>query len=167
MRLNFTHKISLLTLCATLAACGGSGGSGSSNSNTPAAVEPDVETAAEALVEPEADLSEPEPPRSTSELMVSEEFVVDSTTKLDLVVDIEELRNERAYLNVCHEDNSGNTDYNNCALRTPLTDGYLLQSLSFGNEVNSLIAEIWRYDVDSQTIIRRWTKGQGVVWEVN
>ncbi len=103
---------------------------------------------------------------STAELYTDAGFELNSTTALDIRIDISDLKNERAYLNICRADEDGSADYNNCMLNAPIKNGQLNTQLILGNEIDILSMEIWRYDINSAPFRYQWDREDGAQWDV-
>jgi len=132
----------------SLIACGGGGGS---DSSAPAA--PDT-----SQTEPEETPVEPVVEVNTVDVVASEDFLVKSTAELTLSIEIADLRFERAYLNLCHQTDSAEIDYNNCIVKTPLKNGMFEKTITIGHDVDQLELQVWRYDPTAEPYTYVWVR---------
>ncbi len=149
------HTIKLTVFMGSisyLAACGG--GAGGEEENT--------------QVQP---TSTPQP--TIEDLTVSPDNTLLSIHTLEVDASSVVPENERAYLSIC-EGEISNKDvismkYEDCLLRSPITDTSDLFQLSLPNHVDNLIAVIWYYDVTQTPFIARWEKSeaQNAEWVIN
>jgi len=155
-----------LVLASLLVTGCGSGGSEEEGAEVPNTNDP---VANETPVTVEPIVEEPvvqTPEITTFDLVASEDFELNSTGSLDLDVYIPALSDTRAYLNVCHEKDDGRADYSNCLLNTPLKNGELASRLTLGNDVGSLVMEVWRYDTQAEPFVYHWQREDGLSWGV-
>ena len=137
-------KNTSLILSCILTGCSGGGG----NDITPAAANTPVTT--------------------TKDIVVSaEEMNFQSSYKLKVDVDINTSPTERAFLSICSdftEDNGqvSDIDYENCILRTGITNGKYEGDLKVTNDKTKLVAAIWFYDKSRSPLISTWTKETGI-----
>tara|TARA_B100000767_G_scaffold244626_1_gene243027 strand:+ start:205 stop:507 length:303 start_codon:yes stop_codon:yes gene_type:complete len=99
-------------------------------------------------------------------LTTTEDFLIQSTTELNINVSISELAYQRAYINVCYSTLDNKIDYSNCIIQKPLIEGILSNQVIIGNQVDTLHMEVLIYDVNSVPRTFTWERSDGLDWSV-
>ncbi len=159
--INSSFKYNMLLLSA-ISLCGCGGGSDSDTSSNSNYQKNNTDTVTETLVETNIQATNV----NLEDLVTSETFLLDSKRNVALSIDISELYNSRAYLNICHTKKDGNLDYQNCLIRGPLKDGKHKGEIELGNEVEHLAMEIWTYETSEEPITSNWHNTNDNKWTV-
>ena len=125
----------LISLMVALVGCGGGGSGDSSEPTNPPPVSGGQEQGMRAL-------------KITSDF----DFTTDLTVSLQVV---ENLVNQRAFLNVCKAE-SEVIDSENCFLRTPVTAEGLSTEFMVPHKEQKIIAQIWYYEPDMEPMSYDW-----------
>ena len=107
-----------------------------------------------------------DPVESSLEITAQEDFLLESKSRINLVIDIPALSKRRAYLSLCHLDNEGVIDYQNCMLRTPLRNGILERDIVIANDIETLKIAIWLYSLDDDPLEFQWQRAHGQLWHI-
>lgn len=102
----------------------------------------------------------------TEDLIASDDFVFSASTDLIFKVEISDLLYSRAYINICHLNELGEINYQNCVVNAPLKNGVMQASIPLGNDVQTLSMAIWTYDADADARVSSWSRDDGMSWVV-
>ena len=145
-----------ITLCFSvcLVGCGGGGGddkaTSSVQSTTAATTTSAASTTDTTTTTTDSDLT------GMQGLTIANDFNLSTKFELDIDVNLN-AGDQRAYLNVCYKkDQSDRADYNNCVVRTPLTQGVIDTKVVMSRQDIELVAEIWFYDSSTEPLSYSW-----------
>ena len=126
--MNKLNIFMIIALTSLVAACGG-GSEGTNQAPAPAPVQttPPPNPAPQIL--------------GVMDLNIAPGFELETHRELTLEVDVSARYQGNVYLNLC-EGIQNKPNYAKCLLRTPLSDGQLITSLSVANDTSSLVAEL-------------------------
>lgn len=158
-----------ITLCFSvcLVGCGGGGGddkaTSSVQSTTAATTTSAASTTDTTTTTTDSDLT------GMQGLTIANDFNLSTKFELDIDVNLN-AGDQRAYLNVCYKkDQSDRADYNNCVVRTPLTQGVIDTKVVMSRQDIELVAEIWFYDSSTEPLSYSWqydTQQQQQLFEI-
>ncbi|MDB2355857.1 hypothetical protein N9V89_01330 [Pseudoalteromonas sp.] len=158
-----------ITLCFSvcLVGCGGGGGDDKATSSVQSAAATTTTSAASTTdtttTTTDSDLT------GMQGLTIANDFNLSTKFELDIDVNLN-AGDQRAYLNVCYKkDQSDRADYNNCVVRSPLTQGMIDTTVVMSREDIELVAEIWFYDSSTQPLSYSWqydTQQQQQLFEI-
>ena len=145
----------ILCFSVCLVACGGGGGD---EKATASSVQP---TTATTTTSTASTTDTPTPATESGStgmqgLTIANDFNLSTKFELDIDVNLN-AGDQRAYLNVCYKkDQSDRADYNNCVVRTPLTQGVIDTKVVMSRQDIELVAEIWFYDSSTEPLSYSW-----------
>jgi len=158
-----------ITLCFSvcLVGCGGGGGddkaTSSVQSTTAATTTSAASTTDTTTTTTDSDLT------GMQGLTIANDFNLSTKFELDIDVNLN-AGDQRAYLNVCYKkDQSDRADYNNCVVRSPLTQGMIDTKVVMSRQDIELVAEIWFYDSSTEPLSYSWqydTQQQQQLFEI-
>lgn len=142
-------RIFVCVLILTLAACGSSGG------------DDDAATTAAPTAADNGSDDQPGPvPSGAAAIDVPDGFDFASSTPLAVEVALGASYPDRAYLTLCRADDNGNTDYDQCLLRTSVDNRAFRSEVEVPNDVNEIIATVWSFNPGRIEATYRWSRDQ-------
>lgn len=149
--MNIKLLVSLVTTAA-LVSCGGSEQSKSTPTNaTPTQQTSDSAAQGSSVVV--------EPHTQTGNLTVSPTFEFSSSFALEVNVDLESANGQSAFFNLCVSKGDNLTpDYQQCLVRSKMSNGTLLQSLTVASHHDSLIGEVVFFDEAKNSLFYYWKR---------
>ncbi len=136
-----------LTITCSLIWIGCSGGGDSDYDNTTAA-----NTTSTNTIPNDSNMNNTEPDDDTLQSDIYDNLR--STYTLDVEVDLD--LTGRAYISICNGDGVTSLmdiNYEDCLLRSPLTNGKLNHQIKVANHLNNLVAAIWQFDGSENQMI--------------
>jgi len=144
------HLFSIAITALLLSACSGSDNGNNSQADPTLGAATEFDLAPYTEQASTADFLAMQVPASeTSTLVATEDFEFKSSSNKGLTVDMAEMRGQMSYLSICPDytknanDNGYDVDYNNCLLKTRMTDGYYELTIDIPNQYSQLLAVAW------------------------
>lgn len=161
MKFRLLGTASILSLAIT--GCGGGGGS----ANSAAATIPEPSNPGPVVV-----TTTPEPTDSTApvtateQLRASDDFELSSSLEIAVQIDISGLDNSSGYLSICSAVEDSAPDYDNCFVRTALSESNFEGTLQLSTALDVAYSAIWFLDMSRAPVITKHNLGNRAI-EVN
>jgi len=153
----------MVVTALVLGGCGGGGGSASAGTQPPEVVaQPEPAESEVPSPTPEAEANPaPAPITATSELVLSNDFSLQSHTSVEVSIDINSLDNSSGYLSICSVLNTDDAnseeapDYKNCFVRTAIPASAYEATLDLSTAEGVAYSAIWFLDLSREPVITR------------
>lgn len=164
------YTISVIFMSFLMVACGGGGGGSDSGATSSPLAAPDQSKSFVTDIRlTERDPSIPAGPdeivdslaQSSREIVVPNNFNLNSERILDLRVTLSEEDMQPAYLSLCTDyvidsENSYIINYDSCLLRAPLSENEYETTITITNDLKGLVAALWFVDDNKAPISMDW-----------
>jgi len=168
----FMPTITALIVLSLTGCGGGGGGSSELSSASPVATDAQPTPAQDNTPPPATENPQESVPvevTTTSDLVLADEFSLQSHVAVSVAIDIAGLENASGYLSICSQRDQGEAasgeepDYQNCFIRTALGDSNYATTLNLSTAQKVAYSAIWFLDLSREPIITRHDLASGKI----